>query len=169
MCGDLSFAYPLEQCARLHLQVLRGLNCGKPFCFHVSLFSHSGNAGRRRLRGRLSRVLSRKRTRFLHMVAAIISADLLKNVPRTLPEPPIHLCRAPRCCRWPTRTALHVTKKTLAIPCSLVTALRPVSSGIAHALLQRLVAPPYPYWRLLLERVPLATPGSSGRWKGRGL
>jgi hypothetical protein len=36
--GNLSFAYPLEQCARLYLQVLCGLICGKPFGFHVNPF-----------------------------------------------------------------------------------------------------------------------------------
>ena len=46
---------------------------------------------------------------------------------------------------------------------SFLTALRPVSSGIARALLQRLMIPPCSYWPLLLERVPLVAPGSSGR------
>ena len=104
---NLPFAYPLEQCARLHLQVLGSLICGKPFCFHVSLFSHSGNARSRRLRGRLCRVLSRKRTRFLHMVAAIIFTVLLEDVSRTLPESPIDLCRAPRCCGYTGATTLR--------------------------------------------------------------
>jgi hypothetical protein len=73
---------------------LCGLNCGKPFCFHISLFSHSGNAVSRRLRGRLCRVLMWKRTKFLDMVAAIISTDLLDVVSRTLPEQPIDFRRA---------------------------------------------------------------------------
>ena len=111
MRGNLSFAYPLEQCARLHLQVLGSLICGKPFCFHVSLFSHSGNARSRRLRGRLCRVLSRKRTRFLRVVAAIISTDLVEDVSTTLPESPIDFRRATRCCRSPTSPALSVTRK----------------------------------------------------------
>ena len=55
------------------------------------------------------------------------------------------------------------------LPQSFLTALRLVSSGIARALLQQLVTPPRPYSPLLLERVPLVAPGSSGRSKERGL
>ena len=128
--GNLSFAYPLEQCARLHLQVLGSLICGKPFCFHVSLFSHSGNAGSRRLCGRLYRVLSRKRMRFLHMVAAIISTDFLEAESSTSPEPPIDFRRAHRCRRVPTPTspALPLTKSICTIHRTLLTASRPASS-----------------------------------------
>ena len=144
--GNLPFAYPLEQCARLHLQVLGSLICGKPFCFHhvspfpdafciqnslpptestktdhilfvhredggpsgahgdcvsryMFWFSRTGNAGSRRLRGRLCRVLRGKRTKFLDMVAAIISTDLLEDVSRTLPKQPIDFRRVLRCCR----------------------------------------------------------------------
>ena len=111
MRGNLSFTHPLEQRARLHLQVLRSFNCGKPFGFHLSPFSRSGNVGSRRLRGRLGRALCRKRTRFLHMVAAITVADLLEDVPRTLPEPPFDFRSAPRNCKfptpYPTSTARH--------------------------------------------------------------
>jgi hypothetical protein len=78
-------------------------------------FSRTGNAGSRRLRGRLCRVLRGKRTKFLDMVAAIISIDLLEDVLTTLPESPIDFRRATRCCRSPTSPALSVTKKTLAI------------------------------------------------------
>ncbi len=35
VCGNFSFACPLQQCARLDLQVLRSLVCGEPFGFHV--------------------------------------------------------------------------------------------------------------------------------------
>ena len=38
MSGNLPFAYPLEQSARLYLQVLGSLICGKPIGFHVNLF-----------------------------------------------------------------------------------------------------------------------------------
>ena len=162
--GNLPFAYPLEQRARLYLQVLGGLNCGKPFCFHVSLFSHSGNAGSRRLRGRLCRVLSRKRTQFLRMVAAIISTDLLEDVSRTLPESPIDVPQgAPMLQIANQPSTASYKENSCHLPLSFLTALRPVSSGIARALLQRLLTPPCPYRPLLLERVPLVAPGSSGR------
>ena len=163
MRGNLSLAYPLEQRARLHLQVLGSLICGKPFGFHVNLFldasrtlncplpteftktnrilfvhiedcgassahgdrmypcmlwfSRSGNAGSRRLRGRLCRVLRGKRTKFLDMVAAITSTDLVEDVLRTLREPPFDFRRATRCCRFPTPTppALPVTKSIRAM------------------------------------------------------
>ena len=144
--GNLSFAYPLEQRARLYLQVLGSLICGKPFCFHqvnpfpdafciqnslpptestktdhilfvhredggpsgahgdcvsryMFWFSRTGNAGSRRLRGRLCRGLRGKRTKFLDMVAAIAFTDLLEYVSRTLPEQPIDFRRVLRCCR----------------------------------------------------------------------
>ncbi len=168
--GNLPFAYPLEQRARLYLQVLGSLICGKPFCFHVSLFSHSGNAGSRRLRGRLCRVLSRKRTRFLRMVAAIISTDLARRcveniagITNRFPQgaPMLQIANQPSTARYKeNRCHLHL---------SFLTALRPVSFGIAQALPQRLVSSPFPYWPLLLERVPLVAPGSSGRSKERGL
>ena len=134
MRGDLAFAYPLEQRARLHLQVLGSLICGKPFCFHVSLFFHSGNTGSRRLRGRLCRALSRKRTRFLHMVAAIIVTDLLEDVPRTLPEPPFDFRRAPRHCKFPipTQLALPVIKSIRAIHRTLLKAVCPASLQKSH-------------------------------------
>jgi hypothetical protein len=62
-------------------------------------FSRTGNAGSLRVRGRLCRVLRGKQTKFLDMVAAIISTDLVEDVSRTLPEPPIDFRRASRCCR----------------------------------------------------------------------
>jgi hypothetical protein len=93
-------------------------------------FSRSGNAGSRRLRGRLCRVLSRKRTRFLHMVAAITFADLVEDVLRTLREPPFNFRKAIQCCRFPIPTppALPVTKRIRAIHRILLTASRPASS-----------------------------------------
>ena len=141
MRGNLSFTYPLEQRARLHLQVLRSFNCGKPFGFHVSLFSRSGNVGSRRLRGRLCRALSQKRTRFLHMVAAITFTDLLEDVPRTLPEPPFDFRRAPRHCKFPTPTprSLPVTKSIRAIHRLLLTALRPASLRNVHVSARHLL------------------------------
>ena len=77
--GNLSFAYPLEQRARLHLQVLRGLNCGKPFGFHVSLFSHSGNAGSRRFVDGYVVFLSSLRIKLLRILVASTS-DLVEQV-----------------------------------------------------------------------------------------
>ena len=168
--GNLPFAYPPEQRARLCLQVLGSLICGKPIGFHVNLFpdasrtlnrllstestrtnhilfvhiencgssiahgdcvspcmlrfSRSGNAGSRRLRGRLYRVLSRKQTKFLHMVAAITSADLLEVVSSILPKTSIRFPQGTRCWRFPTPTppALPVTKTTRDIRLSSVTA-----------------------------------------------
>jgi hypothetical protein len=168
--GNLPFAYPPEQRARLYLQVLGSLICGKPIGFHVNLFpdasrtlnrllstestrtnhilfvhiencgssiahgdcvspcmlrfSRSGNAGSRRLRGRLCRVLKGKRTRFLHMVAAITFTDLVEDVSRTFREPPFDSRRVTRCWRFPTPTppALPVTKTTRDIRLSSVTA-----------------------------------------------
>ena len=141
MRGNLSFTYPLEQRARLHLQVLRSFNCGKPFGFHVSLFSRSGNVGSRRLRRRLCRALSRKRTRFLHMVAAITFTDLLEDVPRTLPEPPFDFRRAPRHCKFPTPTprALPDTKSIRPIHRSLLTAACLASLQKFHASVRYLL------------------------------
>jgi hypothetical protein len=140
--GNLSFTYPLEQRARLHLQVLRSFNCGKPFGFHVSLFSRSGNVGSRRLRGRLCRALSRKRTRFLHMVAAITFTDLLEDVPRTLPEPPFDFRRAPRHCKFPTPTprSLPVTKSIRAIHRTLLTAACLASLKKSHVCARHLLS-----------------------------
>jgi len=168
--GNLSFAYPLEQRARLYLQVLGGFIGGYPFGFHVNLFldasrilncplpteftktnhilfmhkedccassahgdrvypcmlrfSRSGNAGSRRLRGRLCRVVKGKRTRFLHMVAAITFTDLVEDVLRTLREPPVDFRRARRCCRFqtPIPPALPVTKSIRSIHRTLLTA-----------------------------------------------
>lgn len=79
MCGEPSFAYPLEQRARLHLQVLGSFICRKPFGFHVNLFSRSGNTGSRRLCGRLCRVLREKRTQFLHLVSSDCHQTLSRN------------------------------------------------------------------------------------------
>ena len=134
MRRNLVFAYPLEQRARPYLKVLGSLICGKPFGFHVSLFSRSGNVGSRRLRRRLCRALSRKRTRFLHMVAAITFTDLLEDLPRTLPEPPFDFRRAPRCCRFPTPTppALPVTKSIRTIHHPQLTASHPASLRNVH-------------------------------------
>ena len=141
MRGNLSFAYPLEQCARLHLQVLGSLICGKPFGFHVILFSRSGNAGSRRLCGRLCRVLSRKRTRFLYMIAAIISTDLPEDVPRTSPKPPLDFRRAPWNCRFPTPTspALPATKSVRAIYRIFLTAECRASLRTVHVSARRLL------------------------------
>ena len=141
MRGNLSFTYPLEQRARLHLQVLGCLICGKPFGFHVNLFSRSGNVGSRRLRRRLCRALSRKRTRFLHMVAAIIVTDLLEDVPRTLPVPPFDFRRTSWCRRFPTPTppAPPVTKNIRAIHRLLLTALRPASLRNVHVSARHLL------------------------------
>jgi len=50
--GNLSFACPLEQRARLYLQVLGSLICGKPFGFHVNLFPDASRT--------LNRLLSTK-------------------------------------------------------------------------------------------------------------
>ena len=41
------------------------------------------------------------------MVTAIISTALLEDVSRTLPESPIDLCRAPRCCGYTGATTLR--------------------------------------------------------------
>jgi len=58
--GNLSFAYPLEQRARLYLQVLGSLICGKPFCFHVSLFPDASCI--------LNRLLSTELTKTNHIL-----------------------------------------------------------------------------------------------------
>jgi len=185
--GNLPFAYPLEQRARLHLQVLGSLICGKPIGFHVNLFpgasrtlncplpteftktdhilfvhivdcgassahgdrvypcmlrfSRSGNAGSRRLRGRLCRVLKGKRTRFLHMVAAITFTDLVEDVSRTFREPPFDSRRVPRCCRVSTSTppALPVTKSIRVIHRTLPTAVCPASLQTVHVSARRLL------------------------------
>ena len=141
MRGDLPFAYPLEQRARLHLQVLGSLICRKPFCFHVNLFSRSGNVGSRRLRGRLCRVLIRERTKFLHMVAAITFTDLVEDVLSTFREPPFNFRRVLRCCRvsTPTPPALPVTKNIRAIHRILLTAERPASLQKFHVYARNLV------------------------------
>src|ERR1039458_7001976 len=52
-----------------------------------------------------------ERTKFLDMVAAITFADLLEDVSRALPEPPIDFRRVLRCCRQPTRPALPLQRK----------------------------------------------------------
>ena len=79
MCGDLVFAYPLEQRARPHLQVLGSLICGKPFGFHVSLFSRSGNAGSRRFVDGYVMFLSSLRIELLRILVASTS-DLVEQV-----------------------------------------------------------------------------------------
>ena len=74
--------------------------------------------------------MSRKQTKFLHMVAAIISTAFLEDLSRTLQEPPFDFRRVPWCCRVssPTPPALPVTKTTRDIRLSSVTASRPASS-----------------------------------------
>jgi len=82
--GNLSFAYPLEQRARLHLQVLGSLICGKPFGFHISLFSRSGNAGSRRLRGRLCRVLRGETNKVPRHGFSRLPSNLVEDVKGTV-------------------------------------------------------------------------------------
>ena len=80
-------------------------------------------------------------TLYRSSLGGIVVPDLINEMLRTMPTPPFDFSRAPLCCKLATPPLMPVTKKTLAIPCSLPKAECPVSSEIFQALLQRLVTP----------------------------